>query len=52
MVGDFQGNVDYKNSKNKRSYGGSKRKLIKIIETDPKIKEILRQISEYRESKW
>lgn len=46
----INGNVDYKNSK--KSYGGSKRKLIKIIENDPKIKEILDKIQELRDHKW
>lgn len=46
----INGNVDYKNSK--KSYGGSKRKLIKIIENDPKIKEILLKIQELRDTRW
>ncbi len=46
----INGNVDYKNSK--KSYGGSKRKLIKIIENDPKIKEILDKIQELRDHRW
>lgn len=55
----LNGNVDYKNSKpdkngktSHRSYGGSKRKLIKIIENDPKIKNILAKIAEIRDTKW
>ena len=46
----FIGNVDYK--KGKRIYGGSKKKLSKIIENDDKIKAILDEMSLLRESKW
>lgn len=52
----INGNVDYKNrdknGKNKKSYGGSKRKLKKIIEEDEKIKAILARIQEIRDEKW
>ena len=46
----LNGNVDYKNGK--RTYGGARKKLKKIIEMDDKIKEILRKMSELREQKW
>jgi len=46
----IHGNVDYK--KGKRIYGGSKKKLSKIIENDDKIKAILDEMSLLRESKW
>ena len=46
----MHGNVDYSN--NGRIYGGSHKKLKKIIEEDEKIKEILRKISELRDENW
>ena len=46
----LRGNVDY--SKNKRSYGGSEKKIKKIIESDEKIREILRKMQECRIEKW
>ncbi len=46
----LNGNVDYKNGK--RVYGGSRKKINKIIEGDEKIKDILKKISEVRENKW
>lgn len=46
----LHGNVDYKNGK--RAYGGSKKKLQKIIVNDEKIKELLEKINELREEKW
>lgn len=51
------GNVDYKEKnvdKNNKHiiYGGSKRKLKKIIETDTKVIEILDRIAELRDEKW
>lgn len=49
----LNGNVDYKNGKNgKVVYGGAKKKLRKIIELDPKIREILEKMAEIRSSKW
>lgn len=36
----------------KRSYGGSKKKLQKIIASDEKIMKILKEINELREEKW
>lgn len=47
----LNGNVDYKKGSSK-SYGGSKRKLKKIIENDQRIKEILDKIKEIRENEW
>jgi predicted DNA-binding protein YlxM (UPF0122 family) len=44
------GNVDYKNGK--KTYGGAKKKMQKIIETDDKIKDILNKIQKCREEKW
>ncbi len=46
----WNGNVDYKNGK--RIYGGAKKKILKIIENDEKIKDILKRMSELREKKW
>jgi predicted DNA-binding protein YlxM (UPF0122 family) len=46
----LNGNVDYKNGK--RVYGGSRKKIRKIIETDERIKDILRKIQECRDNKW
>jgi predicted DNA-binding protein YlxM (UPF0122 family) len=46
----LNGNVDYKNGKT--IYGGTKKKLKKIMETDNKIKEILHQIQLVRDEKW
>lgn len=46
----LNGNVDYKNGK--RVYGGARKKIRKIIESDEKIKEILQKISEVREEKY
>src|SRR5690606_40701157 len=46
----LNGNVDYKNSR--RVYGGSAKKLKKIIENDSKIKEILDKMNEICSSKW
>src|SRR5258706_8373601 len=46
----LNGNVDYK--KNKVTYGGSKRRLQKLIELDPKAQEILGRIRAIREDEW
>ena len=46
----INGNVDYKNGR--RTYGGAKRKLIKIIESDEKIKELFEKLKEMREPKY
>lgn len=46
----LNGNVDYKNGK--KIYGGARKKIKKIIESDEKIKEILDQMSAVREEKW
>jgi len=46
----LNGNVDYKNGK--RVYGGARKKIRKIIESDEKIKEILQKIAEVREEKY
>lgn len=46
----INGNVDYKNKR--RVYGGTKKKLLKIIESDEKIKEILQKISDLRDENW
>lgn len=49
----LNGNVDYKGGNNSvKMYGGSKKKLHRIIEKDPKILEIFRQMNEIREKKW
>jgi predicted transcriptional regulator len=46
----INGNVDYKNGK--RIYGGARKKIRKIIESDNKIKDILERIRNVREEKW
>lgn len=46
----LNGNVDYK--KKKVIYGGSRKKIRKIIEDDIKIKEILQKIRDCRDNKW
>lgn len=55
----LNGNVDYSSKtidkngkKGSRSYGGSIRKIVKVIEQDEKIKEILQQISDLRGENW
>lgn len=52
----LNGNVDYSSketgSKKTRSYGGTKRKIKKIIEQDEKIQEILAKMREVREERW
>lgn len=47
---NLNGNVDYSNSK--RVYGGSLKKIRKILDTDEKILSILSKIKELREEKW
>lgn len=46
----INGNVDYKNGK--RIYGGTKKKIDKIIQGDDKIKNLLARIRELKEEKW
>lgn len=46
----LNGNVDYKNGK--KIYGGAKKKINKIIQSDVKIINILQKISELRTEKW
>lgn len=46
----LNGNVDYK--KSKVSYGGSSKKISKIVENDEKIKDILARMRAVREEKW
>jgi DNA-directed RNA polymerase specialized sigma subunit len=46
----LNGNVDYR--KGKKSYGGSKKKIIMLVENDPKIKKILEKINQIQEDKW
>lgn len=45
----LNGNVDYKSGK--RSYGGSVKRLKKLIESDEKIKEILDKMQDIRRQK-
>lgn len=53
---NWNGNLSYDLDANgntvKTSYGGSKKKIGKIIEDDPKITEILQKINEVRQEKW
>lgn len=46
----LNGNVDYKNGK--KIYGGAKKKINKIIQSDEKIKKILAEMQACREEKW
>ena len=46
----LNGNVDYKNDK--KVYGGARKKIRKIIESDQAIKDILQKMKECREEKW
>lgn len=46
----LNGNVDYKNGK--KVYGGARKKIRKIIESDDKIKNILDQMMACREERW
>lgn len=46
------GNISYQSNGTKKFFGGSKKRLNKIIETDEKIIEILRKMSEIRSEKW
>ena len=46
----LNGNVDYKSGR--KCYGGSLRKIDKIIEGDTKIQELLAKIRELRSHKW
>jgi DNA-binding CsgD family transcriptional regulator len=46
----LNGNVDYKNGK--KVYGGLKKRLKKLIETDEKIQIILKNIADLRDENW
>lgn len=46
----LNGNVDYK--KGKKIYGGSRKKIDKLLETDNKIKEILDKMQALREKRF
>jgi DNA-directed RNA polymerase specialized sigma subunit len=46
----LNGNICYDSGR--IAYGGSKKRLKKIIENDDKIKEILRKIAELRDESW
>jgi RNA polymerase sigma factor (sigma-70 family) len=46
----LNGNVDYR--KGKKSYGGSKKKIIMLVESDQKIKKILEKINQLQDEKW
>jgi predicted transcriptional regulator len=48
---NLRGNANYAGGTPK-SYGGSCKKIRKIIETDEKIQEILAKIARLREEKW
>ena len=51
----LQGNIQYSTKDNvttKKGYGGSKKRLKKLIDLDPRIKDILDRMAEIRESKW
>lgn len=46
----LHGNVDYKNGR--KVYGGASRKIIKSLESNEKVQEILKKINELREQKY
>jgi len=46
----LHGNVDYKNGR--KVYGGASRKIIKSLETNVKVQEILAKINQLREEKY
>jgi predicted transcriptional regulator len=46
----LHGNVDYKNGR--KVYGGASRKIIKSLETNIRVQEILARINELREEKY
>ena len=46
----LNGNVDYR--KGKKSYGGSKKKIILLAEEDAKVKKILEKIAQLQEEHW
>jgi hypothetical protein len=46
----LNGNVDYKNKR--RVYGGTRKKIKKIIEHDEKIKDLLTKIAACKDEKW
>ena len=48
----IRGNVNYMETGKKHVYGGTIRKIQKILETDEKIKEILKKMDEVRSEKW
>jgi predicted transcriptional regulator len=55
----INGNIDYSRridnksvNKNKVSYGGIKRKLRRVVESDEKIKRILLEMSDLRDENW
>lgn len=48
----LNGNVDYSKSAGKASYGGIVKKLDRVIQKDPIIKEILEKISDLRNDTW
>ena len=46
----LNGNVDYKNGK--KVYGGARKKIKKIIESDQSIKDILQKMRDIRDEAW
>lgn len=46
------GNVDYSKASGKASYGGICKKLARVVDNDPIIKEIKEKIAEIRNSSW
>lgn len=49
----INGNVDYsRDNRSKHSYGGIKKKLRRVVETDEKIKNILIEMSDLRDENW
>lgn len=48
----LHGNTEYSNPDKKTSYGGIVRKIRKVVDNDPVVKEILEKISEIRNNSW
>ncbi len=48
----INGNVDYSKDNGKASYGGICKKLARVVDKDPAIKEIMQKISDLRNDTW
>lgn len=48
----INGNVDYSKDNGKASYGGICKKLARVVDKDPTIKDIMQKISDLRNDTW